>query len=189
VASSEVSNVYAGALLDLAQEKGIVSKVEEEISFVAELAKSDKDLMLYLNSPGISGESKKAFIDKVFSGELSEIIVNFLKILIDNDRQDEIPSIYDSMVDLIDDINNRQRVSITTSSKLDDNLKKKIVKAMEEKLNKSIIIDEIVDESILGGIVIKIDDLVIDGSLVKDLKNMREKLINSKVRSEVAYED
>lgn len=189
MASNEVANVYAGALLDLAQSKDAVSQMEEELAFVAELASSDRDLMLYLNSPGISSDSKKAFIDKAFSGELSEIIVNFLKVLIDNDRQSEIPSINESMVDLIDDINNRQRVSLISSSKLDDGLKNKIIKALEDKLQKSVIIDEIVDESILGGIVIKIDDLVIDGSLVKDLKKLREKLINSKVRSEVAYED
>jgi len=46
-----------------------------------------------------------------------------------------------------------------------------------------------VDEAIIGGIVIKIGDLVIDGSLAKDLKNIREKLLSSKVRSEAAYED
>jgi len=189
VASNEVGSVYAGALLELAQSEDVVSQVEEELAFVAELARSDRDLMIYLNSPGISSESKKAFIDKAFSGELSEIIVNFLKVLIDNDRQSDIPSINEAMVVLIDDINNRQRVTLISSSKLEDELKNKIIKTLEDKLQKSIVVDETVDESILGGIVIKIGDLMIDGSLVNDLQKLREKLINSKVRSEVAYED
>jgi len=58
-----------------------------------------------------------------------------------------------------------------------------------KKLGKEIIITEQVDESILGGIIIKINDLVIDGSLAKGLKNIRRNLLNSKVRSEMAYED
>jgi F-type H+-transporting ATPase subunit delta len=65
----------------------------------------------------------------------------------------------------------------------------KIKLEVGKKLNKEIIITEQVDESILGGIIIKIGDLVIDGSLAKGLKNIRRNLLNSKVRSEMAYED
>jgi F-type H+-transporting ATPase subunit delta len=92
-------------------------------------------------------------------------------------------------VELNDIANNRQRITVITQSNLNATLLDKIKLEVGKKLNKEIIITEQVDESILGGIIIKIGDLVIDGSLAKGLKNIRRNLLNSKVRSEMAYED
>ncbi|MDR3237005.1 MAG: F0F1 ATP synthase subunit delta, partial [Spirochaetia bacterium] len=60
---------------------------------------------------------------------------------------------------------------------------------LKKKFNKDVIINEKTDKNILGGIIIKAGDLVIDGSLAENLKKIRYSLLNSKVRSEVAYED
>ena len=60
---------------------------------------------------------------------------------------------------------------------------------MKAKFKKEIILNEVVKSEILGGIIIKVGDTVIDGSLAKDLKNIKKNLLKSKVRSEVAYED
>ena len=65
----------------------------------------------------------------------------------------------------------------------------KISKDLGKKFDKTVIINEEIDESIIGGIILKIGDMVIDGSIAKDLIKIKEKLINSKVRSELAYED
>jgi len=109
--------------------------------------------------------------------------------LIDNSRQSSIAEIYEAFVELNDSANNRQRITVISQSGLDSSLLDKIKSEVGSKFNKEIIITEQVDESILGGIIIKIGDLVIDGSLAKGLKNIRRNLLNSKVRSEVAYED
>ncbi|HPB82307.1 MAG TPA: ATP synthase F1 subunit delta [Spirochaetota bacterium] len=186
---NEVARVYAGALLEVGKEKGILEQVNDEMKFVAQLLQGDSDFMLYMKAPGISTDDKIGFIDKVFSNQLSEEVVNFLKVLVDKDRQVIIDEIYESLVELIDIENNRLRVKIITSAKLEQSLTEKVVQALREKYNKEIILDEEINESILGGIIIKIGDLIIDGSLAKDLKNIRQKLLISKVRSEVAYED
>ena len=92
-------------------------------------------------------------------------------------------------MELNDIANNRQRITVITQSNLNATLLDKIKVEIGKKLGKEIIVSEQVDESILGGIIIKIGDLVIDGSLAKGLKNIRRNLLNSKVRSEMAYED
>jgi F-type H+-transporting ATPase subunit delta len=189
VAGNEVGRVYASALLEIGQEKKILPLLEEELGFVVSLLKADRDLMIYLNSPKVSKDAKKSSIDRFFGGELSEVMVNLLKVVIDNNRQGSLEDVYQSLRDFIDIINNRQRVSIVTSSKMDAEVLKKIKDALANKFSKEIIINEVVDESIIGGVVIKIGDLIIDGSLAKDLKNIKDKLLLSKVRSEVAYED
>ena len=189
MAVNEVARVYASSLIEVGQENKVLEQIDEEVKFINEIFSDDRELRLFINSPGFAKESKKEFLDKIFSGKLSDYTLNFLKLLIENDRQSEINEIYIALSGLIDEINNRKKVTLITRESLDKNTLKKIQDNLKDKLKKDIIIIEEIDESILGGIIIKIDDLVIDGSLAKDLKNIRNDLLNSKVRSDVAYED
>ena len=189
MAAKDIARVYASSLVELGQEKKILPDMEEEIRFVADLVAKNKDLRHFLLSPGIARDTKKDFIEKIFNGKLSDHMVNFLKVLIDNDRQACIVEINEALAALLDDVNNRQRVTIITSVDLDSSMKSKLSTKLKDVLKKEIIFKEEIDPSILGGIIIKVGDTVIDGSLAKDLRNIKNNLLNSKVRSEVAYED
>lgn len=189
MATSEVAKVYAGALLEIAHKKNAISKIEEELNFLAELLKNDQDLLRYISSPGIAKDSKKQFIDKVFGSELSELISNFLKVLIDNGRQQDLQDISVAYSELLDIVNNRQKVRLVSSVKLDSDIINKIKKTLEDRFNKIIMIEEVINPSILGGMIVQVDDLIIDASLKKDVIKLREKLLQSKIRGEVAYED
>lgn len=189
MAGNDIARVYATSLVEIGQTKNNLSQLEEELKFVADCVTEDKDLQLFLNSPGFPKESKAKFIKSVFSGKLSDYMVNFLLVLIQNDRQNLISEIYQEVVQQIDTVNNRQRVTVISRSGLDDKTLDRISTVLNNKLKKEIILKEEVKDGILGGIIIKIDDVVIDGSLAKDLKKIRTNLLNSKVRSEVAYED
>jgi len=189
VAVNDVARVYAGSLFDIAEERKTLETTEEELKVLSEIFAEEDDFRNYLSAPGISIESKKEFINKIFAGKLSETTVNFLNLLIDKNRQAVIGEIYEAFIELSDIANNRQRVTVVTQSSLDDSLREKIKSDISRKTGKEILLREEVDESIFGGIIIKIGDLVIDGSLSKGLQNIRRNLLNSKVRSEVAYED
>lgn len=189
MAAKDIARVYASSLVELAQDKKILPEIEEEIGFLADLVKSDKDFRNFLVTPGITKDSKKDFVEKIFKGKLSDYIVYFLKVLLDNDRQAAIVEINDALVALVDQLNNRQKVTVITSTELDSSVKEKLASKLKQVMKKDIIMSEHIDASILGGVIIKVGDTVIDGSLAKDLKNIKNNLLNSKVRSEVAYED
>ncbi len=189
MAGNDIARVYATSLLEIGQEKNVLSQLGEELGFVSDVLAEDGDFYKYLTSPGFSIESKKGFIEKVFSGNLSDNTVNFLNVLIDNGRQSAIPDIFQAFNDLTDEENNRMRVEVVSTSKLDAATLDKIKNALSKKYNKEVILSESIDEDILGGIIIRVGDLVIDGSLANNLKKLRYNLLNSKVRSEVAYED
>lgn len=189
MAVNEIARVYASSLVEFGQEKRILPDLEEEMKFLADLVSEDRDLRLFLVTPGIPKENKRAFVEKVFSGKLSTYMINFLKVLIDNDRQTLIPDIYQAMIDAIDVLSNRQRVQITSAFPMDEATKQMLTARLKEVVKKDVIIQEKVNPEILGGIIIKIGDTVIDGSISKDLKNIRHSLLQSKVRSEAAYED
>ena len=189
MADKDVSKIYAGALLDVGLEKNILPRMEEEVGFFTKLLSEEKDLMIFLDAPVISKDKKKEFIDKLFSGQFCPEVINFFKVLVDNDRQSLVPDIYSCLISLIDQKNGRQKVKVITSVKLDSGVLKGIGKTVSEKLKKEAVIEEIVDESILGGIVIRIDDTLIDGSVAKDLNSLRAKLIETKVGGATLYED
>jgi len=189
VAVNDIARVYAASLVEIGREKGTLSLLEEEVEFVSGLIVEDKDFRQFLTSPSFSKERKQEFVQKVFQGNLSEDFINFLNVLIDNDRQSSLPDIYDAIKALVDDASNRLRVTVVTPQACEKAISDKIISELKAKFNKEIILNEVVKSEILGGIVIKIGDMVIDGSLVKDLKNINKNLINSKVRSEAAYED
>lgn len=188
MANSDVARVYASSLVEVGQEKKILDQLDEEMGFVSAVFNEDAKLRLFLTSPGFSKDSKKELVKKVFS-QLSAQMINFLHLLIENDRQSALGDIHVAMTDCIDMVYNRKRVTVVSREKLDAAVIESIKKRLKEIIKKEIILHEQTDEKILGGIIIKVDDLVIDGSLAKDLKNIRKNLLNSKVRSSAAYED
>ena len=189
MAQNDVARVYANSIFEIAKEKNMISQVEEELNVIVQTLAEEAEFKSYINAPGITSEVKKSFINKVFAGNISENTLNLLNLLIDNGRQESISGIYEAFVELDDIHNNRERITVITQTSLNESLIGSIKSQIGKKLNKEIIVTEKVDESILGGIIIKIGDLVIDGSLAKGLKNIKSNLLNSKVRSEVAYED
>ena len=189
MAANDIARVYASSLVEFGQQNNVLPELEEGIRFLADLVTENKELRLFLVAPEIPKESKKEFIEKVFKGNLSDYMINFLKVLLDNDRQSCLVEIQQAMEALLDQVNNRQKVTIVTSVALDPAMKDKLSGKLKDVLKKDIILREEVNTGILGGIIIKVGDTVIDGSLMKDLRNIKNNLLNSKVRSEVAYED
>ena len=186
---NNIARVYATALFDAAREKDIQEQLQEELGFVVELFSTNEDFRSYMTSPSFSKNVKKNFVEKVFSGNLSEYIVNFLFVLIENDRQSVLPGINTVFGDLMNELNGRMKVEVVSVSKLDSEILENIKHTLKNKFNKDIIIDEKTDDGILGGVIIRAGDLVIDGSLFESLKKIRYNLLNSKVRSEAAYEN
>ena len=189
VKDRKVANIYAGALLEIGQENNTLERIEEELNFLSGLFSEDKRLMQFLNTPGITIASKKDFVDKVLKDRLSDVSMNFLKLLIDNGRQSIIQSVHELLIGLIDQVYNRQRVVVVTSGKLEKGTLGELRDLLREKYEKEIILQEEIDESILGGIILKIGDLIVDGSLANDLRNIEKSLLRRKVRSESSYED
>ncbi len=186
---SNVAKIYAGSFVEIGNEKNILPELEEELKFLIDLYNDDKDFSSFLTSPDISDNNKSKLIAKVFSGKLHDNTINFFKTIIRNRRLKELNNIYNAVLDEIDKLHNRQKVTVITKEKLEQSAREEISVKLNKTLNKNILIREKIDESILGGIIIKINDLVIDGSLINDLKKLRNNLLFTKVGSEAAYED
>ncbi len=189
VAVNDIARVYAGSIVELCDTEDKLNQLEAEMKVVSNLVLEDFELKHFFDTPTISKDSKIEFVNKTFSKQFSESTVDFISVLFEHNRQSYIGDIYDAILESVDKINNRKRVTVISSEELDKKTVDKISSELTVKLKSEIVIEQKVESDIIGGIIIKIGDLVIDGSVAKDLKKIKSNLLNSEVRSEIAYED
>lgn len=175
-------------LRDIGKSKGTIDLLLEECVAFNSIVRDEHDFSVFLSMPGIDGETKKSFIRSALEKRFSDDFVNFLCLIIDNERQSELPEIEFVLSALIDEEKNSLRVTVTSGAPLGD-LKKKISDALAAKYGKEIILEERVDSSLLGGMVLKIGDTVIDGSLSKRLRIIHERLQQCSIEGEAVYEN
>lgn len=166
---STIAKTYANSLFN---SDSNYNDVLSDLNTVLDVTKNSKDFMQVMQNPAISADTKFEIIDEVFKNDLSEKVLNFIKILVEKNRFNEFEQIVQAYSDELDKINNLQRVEVISAVELSDNQKQRVSEKLQQKLQKNIFVNWTQDKEIIGGLVIKIDDEVIDSSL----KNKLEKL-------------
>lgn len=171
-----VARVYAETLFRRASERGAVDAVDESLCSFAELLDDRPDLAAFLGAPQIDAEDKRDFVRRVFGESLHPIVLNFLSLVIEKHRETVLEEIVSAWSTLLDDRAGRQSATVTTAVPIDATLLEKVRRALEETSGKTIRLDHEVDRSLLGGVVIRAGDTVIDGSLRTRLKTLKGRL-------------
>lgn len=148
-----------------------IQKLLEEAEFLRSNIFNIKKLLM---NPNISWQDKAK---KLQENKISEKFINFLNIIYLNNDTKRIDNILKSFLDLLNQKADIEEVLVTTCEKLNPNMKDKIIKELENKLNKKIILKEIIDEKIIGGIIIKISDRLYDNSMISRLNKLKNNLI------------
>lgn len=178
--TSQVANRYAQALFDLAVEYDVADTMYSQIEDLSNVIYQNKELYSVLRSPLITKDDKKKVIDSIFEEKLDRYTLNFIKVLVDNDRTTEIKNVVEEYKRLLNERNNILEGVAITAIEMD----KENLRALEEKLsskyNKKVILENKIDESIIGGVVVKIGNEEIDSSVRNRLNTLRESLIEVK---------
>lgn len=143
-----------------------------DLNTVLDVIKSSKEFELTMLNPSISLQTKYEIIDEIFKKELDEKVLNFIKILVEKNRFNEFNQIIQAYSDELDNMNNIKRVDVVSAVELSDEQKQKTIEKLQIRLNKEVKVNWALDTNIIGGLVIKIDDDIIDTSL----KNKLDKL-------------
>ncbi|OYT16382.1 MAG: ATP synthase F1 subunit delta [Bacteroidetes bacterium 4572_77] len=171
-----VSNIYGDALFEVAIEEEILPKIEEELKFVIDSFKEYPDFYRLFNSPEISISERKVMISEVFEGKISEELLNFLKILVDKRRTSSLYVIGKAFYKLVDIYKNIEHVVVESVNELSDSEMNALKNKLTELTGKNIELENKVNKGVVGGLVIKAGDKIIDGSISKKLNEMREEL-------------
>ena len=171
-----IADRYAQALFEVGEETQTTSELYQELKQLVDILNENKDLYNFLKSPLIGREDKKNVMNNIFEDQLSKNMNNFLKIVIDKDRISVIENIQESYKSLLNDKNNILEGTVITAVALNEKEIKDLEKNLSTKYNKNVTLTNVVDETILGGVLVKLGNEEIDGTIRTRLSRMKKQL-------------
>ena len=171
---------YAEALLDLAQQDNQEETVAAELVEIQTLLRDQRNFANFLESPSIRIGERSEVIQRIFAGRLSRLTMNFLGVLNSKGRLSLLKHIADAYRERLNERQGKVRATVTVALKLSEQEQEVVRQQLSLAIKKDVIVDLHVDESILGGMVVKVQDRLMDASVRAQLDAMRRQLIASR---------
>ena len=175
MAGSRAAIRYAKAALALAGEQDAVKAVYGDMDLVKNTVSANRDLQLMLKSPVVKAEVKKAVLDEIFAG-LHKITGDLIRVLVVNNRVDLLANVAGQYMALYDEHHGKQQAVVTTAVPLTDRLKAGVLQKVKELTGKEATLKNVIDESIIGGFVLRIGDLQYNASLARRFSDLKRKI-------------
>jgi len=177
--SGVIARRYAKALSELIKKAEDYEVIKKELELFLSSIERNEILAKVLNQQWVKKDYRKQLISSLNEKlNLSTIFVDFINLLIEKERLFLLPEILNEYTSLIDDIFSRARVKLSTPVQLSESERSNLKRKLSSVLNKrEILIEEIVDEGVIGGFTAQIGGLIIDTSVRKKLELLREKII------------
>ncbi|HEV8496108.1 MAG TPA: F0F1 ATP synthase subunit delta [Gemmatimonadaceae bacterium] len=175
-----IARNYAETLLELAQRAGDLRGWGEMIESVANAMDTDRRLRMFLESPRLSAGQKNDIIQKAYGATLPRNFVRFLQALVSHRRQMLIPLIAHEYNDLVDRVEGRVHASVTVAREPDDSDRNVVTTQLKRALGKDIVAHFHVNPTILGGVVVRVGDTVLDGSVRRRLATLKSRMLGAR---------
>ena len=176
-----VAKRYAQALFMLADESQNVDKIGQDLAFACETIYGNAELEQAYTGVQFSMRGKKNAIAKVFQGQIDQIVVNFLQVLIEKGRTGYLADIQKAYGKLLDERNGIADATVTSAYPLKEKDAKNIALALGKAVGKTIRLEVVVDPSLVAGVKLKYGDKIIDGSVEARLASMRKRLMTQDI--------
>lgn len=176
-----VARSYAETLFELADRNAAVEEYGAAIETVAKAIEENGDFRLFLETPRIEDEEKKAVVSKVFGDRLPKHVVNFVLVTIDKRRQRILRHIASQYHALLDERMGREHVQVSVARPVDDATREMIAAKLSTALGKKAIPHIRVRPEIIGGVVVRTGDTIYDGSVRRRLDGMRRRLLEADI--------
>ncbi len=171
-----VASRYAEALFQVGEDSNSTQRLYDELKAVVDIINQNKEFANILKSPIVSKDDKKDLITNIFGSQLNKEMLNFMKILADKDRLSLLTEIRESLKVLLNEKNNiLEGVAITAVPMSQDEVNE-LQSKLSIKYNKTVILKNEIDESVLGGVLVRLGNEEIDGTVKNRLDKMKEQL-------------
>jgi len=165
-----VGKRYALALFEAGVDLNQIAIFDQELDYLKSIFVEEPKLLQIFNHPKISKAEKHSLIDELFKDRISKEMVNFLYVLIDKRREGHILEIIDSYKELFNEHENIVRVVAVTAVPMEEKSKAKLITMLTNKLDKKIELTNTVDNKIIGGVLLKVENKLIDGTVKGQLE-------------------
>lgn len=175
-----VARRYATALFELAQEKGLVDQVDRDLEVVVGMVEANPKFRAVIDDVLISVEVKQNLFRKLFADRVSPLVLNFLLVLARKRREGSLGDIRRAFVDLANQARGLVEVEVRSAVPLGDDTIAALEGRLVSHLGKRVKFSAQVTPDLIGGLVVRVGDQLMDGSVKTRLQRMRQRLIRSK---------
>ena len=174
----EIARVYSDALFDAAQDTDQLDQVHEQLGEFADAMNASNDMRVFFFSPYFSSADKREAIHAAISGASAEL-VNFLELLAEKHRMPAIFAIRRRFDELWADAKKRLEVTLTSAVELDRSVVEQVGAEVKRQTEREIDLETEVDPEILGGLVLRVGNMVLDASLRSKLERLRKEVASA----------
>ncbi|MEA2340525.1 MAG: F-type H+-transporting ATPase subunit delta [Solirubrobacteraceae bacterium] len=171
----EIAQVYARSVFEVAKERGTLDAVREQLGQFADALDENRDLATFFFSPYFSTKEKEDALDRLLE-DADPALVNLLKVLIENHRMPAIFRIRRELDRLWEEENKRLPVQITSAVPLDDATVERVGREIGEQTGRHVELTTNVDPDVLGGIVLRVGNQILDASIRNRLDQLRRQV-------------
>ncbi len=176
-----VARRYATALFGMAEKRSEIDAVTTDLNLVVETVDSSRELQGVLQHPRLPKEKKRAVIEGVFGGKVRPDVVNFLFLLVEKGRCALLTDIHKEFGRRVDEYSGQADAEAVSAVPLSTSQKQALETALAARFGVRVRLATRVDEHILGGLVVRVGDKLIDGSVAARLQSLSEQLKRTKV--------
>lgn len=179
-----IARNYAETLFDLALRHGGEATVDEYLAAIDDVAgilENEPLVRDFLDTPRVSLEAKKRALEASFRGRVPDLFLRFLTVVVEKRRQAVIGEIAEQYRRLVDEARGRVRAEVVLAREVGEEFRREIVARLEQRTGKAVAAEFSVDPSLIGGVVVRIDGEVLDGSLRRRASGLRRRMIRAKL--------
>ena len=178
---SAVARRYAGALFNTAEAQGQIAQAASGLEEVASTLAESKELVAVVNHPFLGRDKKRQILRSLFQSRVTPLVTNFLDLVVEKERANFLPQMQTEFARLVDESNHEADGEVVSAIPLTPAQRTALVAGLHAKFGVKVRLTEKVDPEILGGLVLKVGDKLLDGSVNSRLQRLNEQLKRTKV--------
>lgn len=179
---SKINVRYAKAFFILAKDEGLTSELREDGKLIASVCATSSDFIMLLESPIVKTSKKAKAIRSIFEGKVNEFSLNFLELIIQNNREKYIPGIFRNLEDLYRQEEGVKNAVLTSAQHLDEAIVLQVKRTLENEFQAKVELSQKIDEKLIGGFVLRVDDQQYDASISTQLRKIKEQLLQTELK-------
>ena len=181
-----IARRYAGAIFEIGRKQNTLDRTLEDVTGIAQVF-AHRTLAYLLREPKVPTKRKETAIRQALAGKVLPSSLNLALLVVQRELVDLMPNIARELEQLVLDYKNQAVAEVTTATKLDDAQMALIKQALERRTGKTILVETKVQPDILGGVIARVGDQVIDGSIRYRLSALRQQLLASSASSNIDF--
>ena len=168
---------FVGALLDVAEKKGVQEQIEKDLELVCSVITEHTVLKKLFFHPCVTRDEKNAVFKKLFGDSISGLTKNFLNVLLDRKREGVLWAIPEIPEHTVNEKNGVSKVVVQTAIPITSERLSSLKQQLDKIVGRKVAVEVVNDPNILGGMIMRIGNKIIDGSVAGRLKNLKTRLL------------